>query len=38
VAATGTNRLPDHYRDPDLSGQRVEVKAGGVNQCDIRLD
>jgi hypothetical protein len=30
--------LPSRYRDPELSGQRVEVKAGRHNQCDLHLD
>ncbi|MGL4555748.1 MAG: hypothetical protein ACRC33_31660 [Gemmataceae bacterium] len=38
VATAYGPRLPDHYRDPDLSGQRVEVRAGVANHCDIRLD
>jgi hypothetical protein len=31
-------RLPGHYRDPDRSGQRAEVKADRANQCDLHLD
>lgn len=30
--------LPDRYRDPELSGQRVEVRAGPANTCDVFLD
>ena len=30
--------LPTRYRDPELSGQRVEVRADRVNHCDLRLD
>ena len=33
-----SERLPGRYRDPDLSGQRVEVKASRANQCDLQLD
>ncbi|NBO92987.1 MAG: hypothetical protein EBV06_11850 [Planctomycetia bacterium] len=38
LAISRAYRVPDRYRDPDLSGQRVEVRAGVVNHCDIRLD
>jgi hypothetical protein len=30
--------LPARYRDPELSGQRVEVRPERVNQCDLHLD
>lgn len=31
-------RLPGRYRDPDLSGQRAEIKPGQDNTCELRLD
>jgi hypothetical protein len=30
--------LPIHYRDPERSGQHVEVKPGRFNQCDLHLE
>jgi hypothetical protein len=30
--------LPVRYRDPELSGQHVEVKADRANVCDLHLD
>jgi hypothetical protein len=30
--------VPDHYSDPGLSGQHVEVKAGGLGDLRIDLD
>jgi hypothetical protein len=30
--------LPTRYRDPDLSGQHVEIKAGKENACEVNLD
>lgn len=35
--SSGVN-LPDHYRDPDLSRQTVEVRANLANTHDILLD
>jgi hypothetical protein len=33
-----TESLPLRYRDPELSGQYVEVHADRINHCDLRLD
>jgi hypothetical protein len=30
--------LPSRYRDPELSGQQIEIKPGVTNRCEIRLD
>ena len=30
--------LPTRYRDPELSGQHVEIKPGTPNQCEVNLD
>lgn len=38
ASLTSQGELPTRYRDPALSGQSIEVKAGIVNQCEIRLD
>lgn len=38
VAARKGSRLPNRFRDPELSGQRVEVRAGKEAGCDIVLD
>lgn len=31
-------QLPSRYRDPELSGQRFEVRLEGANTCDLHLD
>jgi hypothetical protein len=39
VAPLGkTAALPVRYRDPERSGQRIEVRPERVNQCDLHLD
>ena len=30
--------LPTRYRDPELSGQHVEIKPGASNTCEVNLD
>jgi hypothetical protein len=37
-AGAATRTLPAHFRDPDLSGQRYEVKPGQENTIDLNLD
>jgi hypothetical protein len=39
IAAPGQgDELPARYRDPERSGQRVEVKRDGANRCDLHLE
>jgi hypothetical protein len=38
VAAAPATGLPRKYRDPELSGQSCEVKAGQLNTIDLHLD
>jgi hypothetical protein len=38
AVSSSHQQVPAHYRDPELSGQRVEVRSGVTNHCDIRLD
>lgn len=39
IAALGnSSELPPRYRDPERSGQRIEVKRDGTNRCDLYLD
>ncbi len=33
-----TVALPARYRDPELSGQCIEVRSERLNQCDLHLD
>ena len=37
AGATG-DKLPAHYRDPELSGQRFEVRSDRANLCDLHLE
>ncbi|MBY0231230.1 MAG: hypothetical protein K2W96_18265 [Gemmataceae bacterium] len=30
--------LPTRYRDPEMSGQHVEIKPGQENACEVNLD
>jgi hypothetical protein len=38
IAAASSEKLPARYRDPDLSGQRFEVRTDRPNRCDLNLD
>jgi hypothetical protein len=38
VACGAASRLPPRYRDPELSGQRFEVRADRGNLCDLHLE
>ncbi|MFO0881309.1 MAG: hypothetical protein U0840_28755 [Gemmataceae bacterium] len=38
VSAAQADKLPHHFRDPELSEQRFEVKASRTNVCDLNLD
>src|SRR5262245_15850104 len=38
VACAPAGRLPARFRDPELSGQRFEVRAGRANLCDLHLE
>jgi hypothetical protein len=38
VAPARERALPPRYRDPELSGQRFEVRAGGPAECVLHLD
>jgi hypothetical protein len=38
IACTNPGKLPSRYRDPELSGQRFEVRVDRANTCDLHLD
>jgi hypothetical protein len=38
VAPAGEQALPSRYRDPELSGQRFEVRPSGPSECVLHLD
>jgi hypothetical protein len=38
TVACSASQLPPRYRDPELSGQRFEVRLDRANTCDLHLD
>lgn len=38
VSAAQADKLPQKFRDPELSGQRFEVKPDRTNLCDLSLE